>query len=364
GDILPSSSAAVNAVSRGNPMFVLALLAQARRDGSLTERNGVWMLTRQHLSADLRLRDLVRGHLGRHAESSRDVLETVALAVPLPLAVLLQTVSGEQVDSLVQDGIITVNEGSDRLVRIAHPLFGEVIRSAVPTGRSLQIRQRIIPLLETRAPAGDRFLRFVDWSLDCGQPVPAGRLLAAAALANSCLDSRRALRAAQAVTDPAYSEAARIEVARAHVQLDDYDRARQVLDGLMEQATDLGTLRAAALLEARVCAAGTDASPLAELAGRWSAAIDRVLAADTAGRLRVAGRAARTGVRLLELYALVLEGRYGGTEAELNRILAESGAHPAIGPAGRALLGDVLIATGRADAGLKLTGEAMCQLTD
>ncbi|EMY32185.1 LuxR family transcriptional regulator, partial [Arthrobacter crystallopoietes BAB-32] len=141
GRILPSLGSAFAAASGGNPAFLLALLAQERRQGILIERNGVWLRTGEPGRPDGRLSDLVKGHFRRCTPEQREVLETVALADPVPLGLLLETAAGEQVDALVEARLITVDDGAERLVRVAHPLYGQVLRAAVPAGRSLRLHQ-------------------------------------------------------------------------------------------------------------------------------------------------------------------------------------------------------------------------------
>jgi DNA-binding CsgD family transcriptional regulator len=360
--ILRSSSESISRASGGNPVFVLALLAQARRRNALMERNGMWLLTGEPPSPDPRLRDLVAGHLGRHPERVREVLETVALADPLPLQVLLQAAAGADVDTLADEGLIIISEGPQKTVRMSHPLYGQVVRQLVPVGRSARIRERILDLTGDEPFSDDRQLRLLAWSLDCGLPVPDQQLLRAASLANNLFDGRTALRAAAAVKDTRYLHAVQVEIGRAHLNQGDQAEAGLAVAGILDAAADSDVAREAALLEAELRLEAGQPQDVSGIAELWAAAMQRILAADTSGELPADLGPALTGVRLLSLRGMVAQGRYAEAEADLRRLVARADLSPEDELSAKALLGELLIHTARLDEGVKLTGQSAAML--
>ncbi|MFD1212074.1 AAA family ATPase, partial [Arthrobacter sp. GCM10027362] len=362
GPVLASSSAALRDAAGGIPLFVLALLAQARRSGALAEHNGVWVLTGEPGPPGARLADLVQAQLGNHSAGAREALETIALAEPLPLPVLLGTTAGACLDELVEAGVITVSEDARRLVRTAHPLYAEVVRNRIPASRSLRLRGRIVAATGSGGPAGESLLRQVDWSLDRGLEVPDRLLLRAARLANDGLDSRMALRAATAVKSAVYRAAAQVQIGRAYADSGDYGRAAAATAGLLEQSRDLLTAGSATLLRVRLWMQGKGPETLEEIAGRWSEAIERIAASDSGGRYARLAAWSRTGVQLMRLAVKVAEGDYGPAEAGLAAIGSQPEGFAECTLAAKVLAAEIRIATGRVESGTRLSARALDML--
>ena len=356
GQILPCLSESLVAASAGNPMFMLALLAQERRDGTLVERNGVWLLTGEPPRPDRRLTDLIKGHFSGCTPEQRQVLETVALADPIPLRLLLESADGGLVDALVESRLVTVGDDAERLVRVAHPLYGQVLRAMVPAARSLRLRQQLTRRLSSGRPTLQSLLRQVDWSLECGLPVPASRLVEAARLANGLFNSRFALRAAGAVPPGPYRGAAQVETAWAHYHNGEFTRAEELLAGVLQRARDLGTAKSAAVLSAQLLRFRRGgAAELDDLADQWSATLDRL----EAEHPRLAGTPAvvhsRTGCRLLRIRGMIDDGQLACAETELLQVLDRPGPDPEIELVARTLLAEVFGATGRLLSAAALT---------
>ncbi|WP_336711105.1 helix-turn-helix transcriptional regulator [Arthrobacter sp. USHLN218] len=356
GQILPCLSESLVEASGGNPMFMLALLAQERRDGTLVERNGVWLLTGEPPRPDRRLTDLIKGHFSGCTPQQRQVLETVALADPIPLRLLLDSADGGLVDGLVESRLVTVGEDAERLVRVAHPLYGQVLRAMVPASRSLRLRQQLTPRLFSGRHTLQSLLRQVDWSLECGLPVPASRLLEAARLANGLFNSRFALRAAAAVQPGPYRAAAQVEMAWAHYHNGEFARAEELLAGVLRRARNPATAKSAAVLSAQLLLFRRGgAAGLEGLADEWSATLDRL----EAEHPRLAGTPAvvhsRTGCRLLRIRGMVGDEQLAGAETELLQVLDGPEPDPEIELVARTLLAEVYGATGRLVSGAALT---------
>lgn len=360
GNVLRSVSVVLSRSSAGNPLFLRALIEQDKRSGHLVERNGMWFFTGDPPTADLELADLVKARMLRLTAQEREALELVALAEPLELSVLLQTCPAAVVDSLEHQRLIEIGDGGARTVRSAHPLYGEVIRSYMPTGRKLAARQRIIGLLDDDPATVDGLLRYVGWALDCRAPVPDSQLIRAARVANDLLDPAFALRAARAVTDPDYQVAAQVQMAQAYYARGDLRHAAELLEPVMDQATDFRTLAAAALLSARLrMHRGSPPSEVEEDARAWRHAIHRLSAGSNDAKLLKAAAVSRIGSRLLSLRALNLAGNYGPGEGELRLLASEHAGTPETRLVALSLLGETLASTGRPEAGAAMSAQAL-----
>ncbi len=354
GEVINSTSTALNSIAGGNPLLLQALIRQARHSGDLVLRNHVWRLKDFHLQVDQQLRDLVREQLACRSAAETEILETVALAEPLPLAWLHRVASEPDVDSLEQDRLITIARGPHRLVRTASPLLGSVLRVLVSPARSTTIRSRFLDVVDATIPEETQ-MRLVCWSLDCGAAVPDEQLLGAAASANRHFEPMVALQTAGAIDGEVFRAAANFHMADAHFHLGDLPRAAALLQDCVNAAADHATAGAASILAARVhLGLGGQARGLRKIAASWRASERRLDA-----RSGAPGPADPVGSRLLILHALHLEGRYAEIEDELGALVADTAADPATRTRILYLWTELLAATGRPDSASRASGELL-----
>jgi len=148
------------------------------------------------------LGEQVQRSLAALPDEQREALELVAITEPIPLQRLLGLVDSAALDALQLSDRIRV-EGTESLVRLAHPVFGEVIRELVPAGRRAGLHARVVQHLgEADSPGG---LRSVLWARTSGGDVADETVVAAAATANRLHDYGLAIRLASSVIE---SEAA------------------------------------------------------------------------------------------------------------------------------------------------------------
>ncbi len=358
--VLLSASVVLERASAGNPMFLLALIEQGQRLNHLVNRNGMWILSGEPPAADQVLSDVVETELMRLSKQQRKVLETVALAEPLPLPVLRQLAHSSDIDALSLEGIITVGPAPERFVRPGHPLYGEIVRQRIPLARSMGLRQSVVALIGATPTSLEALLRHVSWSLDCGASVENQVLLRAAIVANKLFQTSFAMRAAAAITESEYSLAARVEVARSHYIRSDFASAKDLLSGVLDSANDVKTVISAALLSAQL-RIHRESSPweLRLDAEAWYSATERIAGGNDRGNPRRAVELSRIGSRLLWLYASSLEGPHHYSEPELRRIEQHPLGNADTKLVALTLLGDLLSTTGRPDAGAQAIGTAM-----
>lgn len=363
GDVLASVSATLGRMSGGNPMFLLALLRQGRRSGYLGVRNKVWRLVGPAPPLDVSLVDLIKARFRRRTAEEVSVLETLALAEPMPLDALVHCTDRSAVAALQEHGLITVEGGRDRLVSLSHPLYGEVIRQDVPAGRSLTIRRKVLDVLDKDSSTADGFLRFVAWGLDCGLPPDDKTLLRAAVVANRLHDAEFALRAARAVHTPELRGSSLVEIARAQLTRGNLTYARDIIDEVLDQCSSFTVAKEATLLSValRVRSPGAPEAIRAD-AARWESIADRITSTlDASDDSQVADAVAvsRNGYRILEGFALNYEGKFREAETILRDILADGHCTDEVRLAALSLLGEALGSTGRAVEASRATDDAL-----
>jgi DNA-binding CsgD family transcriptional regulator len=166
--------------SQGNVLWLRELVLGALEAGTLRRDNGIW-----HLSGPLepsqRLIELVESRLAQLSADERTLLELVAFGEPLgsgELAALGDAVIAERLES---SGLLTAhNEGRRLQLRLAHPLYGDVLRSAIPRLRVRLITRSLAEVVEaTGARRREDTLRLATWRLDGGGGSPTLMLAAA-----------------------------------------------------------------------------------------------------------------------------------------------------------------------------------------
>ncbi|MGK3710539.1 LuxR C-terminal-related transcriptional regulator [Arthrobacter sp. IK3] len=367
GPVLSTTSAELASRSGGNPMFVLALVAEARKSGALTERHGVWLMENNAGPPEGRLADLLKAHLSGLSSAEREAMEIIALAEPLPVAVAFKLGLHRSVDALTAANLVSVEDEGDRLLRPRHPLYGQLVRHMVPAARSARLRQRVQEVMPDDMESMDGLLRSVGWSLDCGAAVPEAQLLRAAYMANNFFDSDFALRAAGEVKDPALLPAARIQKARAHYNRANFNAAWELVSGTVETAADLTTAKLGTLLRVQLLQRFTgEVDGLKEACAAWEAAIRRIeTAAESSGtldeELRTDLDSSWRGASLLEALIEVSAGNHRGMEAPVRDLLAQArqaGDAEAV-MVSLAILGEIHSCSGRAESAVTLTREAL-----
>lgn len=353
GKVLRSVSAMLGDISKGNPLFVLALLRQSHANGSLFERNGVWLLSAAP-SSYLPLLERLRGDLRRLSADELEVLEAVALAEPLPMDVLTHSGMVHVLDNLELLELVTVSD-DPRCVRHANPLFSEALRRTVPPAHSSELRQKYAQSAEDMP--NDRLIRHVSWALECGTPLPDRTLIRAVRAGNEQFDFQFSLRAAAAVQDSLHRDENFLEMAIAHAHLGHHLVARDLLQHLLQESTNLPVLfRAVQWIYRMPMHAGDSGQP------RRLKTLLLSMAERTVG-LRSGGPGDRD-IDMLTRLVSILHHSAEGISVEAEEALARMAwSTPGINiptrVASLSLLGELLNATGRFTSGRAATSLAL-----
>jgi len=234
------SAYALWTASGGNALFLRELVIGACDAGALRDvGGGLWRLTGT-LSPSTRLGEVVGLRLGALSDDEREVVELVAVGEPVSLEDLVDLVRTKSIDELERRGLIEVQLESQRhQVRMAHPLYGEVVRAGLPERRRQEVFGQLADALEARgAQRREDVLRVAVWRLDAGGGGRPELLVAAARQAHAAHDISLGVRLSEAaLAEGAGDDAAHI----LGVGLDDlgeHERAEEVLRAGEENATD------------------------------------------------------------------------------------------------------------------------------
>ncbi len=186
----------------GNVMFLRELVASALETDEMSDTGGVWHLNRTFFDAPMRLVELVEARLSGLTEPERRALEVLAVGEPLRDDVVVSLLDGDEgLHGLDARGLLR-SEETDRavLLRLSHPLYGEVTRSRLSPLRNRAISRSLADALESR-PARRRedVLLLAKWRLDGGGDVEPDLMLRASRQALDRADfvlSERLARAA------------------------------------------------------------------------------------------------------------------------------------------------------------------------
>ncbi|WP_319462892.1 LuxR C-terminal-related transcriptional regulator [Micromonospora sp. RTP1Z1] len=189
-------------LSAGNPLLLHELVLAAAGGGELTRTYGIWKWTGR-LELAPSLTDLIGTRIGQLTPGVRSVVELVAFGEPLGLQLLERAVEPIDVETAEERGLISLVLDDRRLnVRLAHPLYGEVMRRQCPVSRTRRLQATLADLLEQVGKRRrDDLLRVAVWRLDSGTAQDPALLLDAAAQAFGRYDVPLATRLARAALE-------------------------------------------------------------------------------------------------------------------------------------------------------------------
>lgn len=185
--------------SEGNPLFLRELVLGALDAGALRQDGGIWRLSGP-MRASSRLVELVEARLAGISDAERAALEAVAYGEPLGHRLLGDLADRPALEALERRDLVAVTQTARRLeVRLAHPLYGDVLRQRIGVLRAGTLRTALADAVEaTGARRREDVLRIATWRLDSGGPLRAELMLTAAERARSLCDFGLAIRLATA----------------------------------------------------------------------------------------------------------------------------------------------------------------------
>jgi DNA-binding CsgD family transcriptional regulator/tetratricopeptide (TPR) repeat protein len=184
GPVSETARAELARLSGGNLQVLTELVRGARDRGVLTDATGAWDLIGP-LPTTAALDELVAENLAGIEPRASALLELLAVCERLGLVDVERNYGAEILESLELSGVIeVVTSGRRMAVRLAHPLYGEVLRGGLPPLRMRRVQAELADVVE--AHGGRRredALLVALWRVASGGKVGGERLLRAARLA-------------------------------------------------------------------------------------------------------------------------------------------------------------------------------------
>lgn len=288
GPVDAAGAARLWALTKGNALFLRQLVDGELESGHLRETGGVWRWTGAP-AVSPGLVELLNARMGLLSAPLLDVVDTLALGEPLGARLLAALTASADVEEAESRGLIELSPDGRRLeARLAHPLYGEVRRSAMGTLRARRLNGEIArAITATGARRAEDTLRRAVLVLDSDLDPDPDLLTDASGAATQMLDLPLAERLATAAVAAGGGFDARLNKAYALSWLSRGEEADRELRALFDEAqSDFDRVRAGFPRVANLFY--TLRQPIEALA-----ALDEAEAAVTDGDLR----AALTGLR-------------------------------------------------------------------
>lgn len=216
GQVDARSAKRIWRLTGGNALFVQQIVKDQVAAGRLRRVAGVWIWDGD-VAVSQNMSDLVGNRLDRLPPAQAMVLDALSLCEPLDVDVLVDLVSRADLETAEELNLVRVERVGGRLLaRLAHPIFGELRRSAAGEMYLSKVRGRLSQLLGThrRGTAdGDPQGTVVraQLALDSDLPADPALFLDAARHAMRLLDIDMAERFAEAAADGDAVSAARLQ---------------------------------------------------------------------------------------------------------------------------------------------------------
>lgn len=202
GSVDETATARLHDLSQGNALLLRELILTARTAGDFTEAYGLWRWTgRSELGHNLV--EVINERIGQLTDSVRTVVELVAFGEPLGLRLLIEACDPGAVETAEERQLIRVDRDRRRsVVRLAHPLYGEVIRNRCPVTRSRRMLATLAGLVERAGSRRrDDLLRVAVWRLESETAKDPHQLVMAGRHAYATFDIPLAVRLGRAARE-------------------------------------------------------------------------------------------------------------------------------------------------------------------
>lgn len=187
--------------SQGNPLFLRELILDASDHGELTAIDGVWVWSGE-VHGSGRLTSLIERRVAGLDAGEVELLELVSLIEPLPVEIAEALVDPRAIERAARRELVIVDTRG--LVRLGHPLYGDIIRTRLPVATRRRFVRRLAETMNTSGPVPELLLRLAALSVDNGEAVSVDVLAGGAEQATMRRDPNLGERLARAalVEDP------------------------------------------------------------------------------------------------------------------------------------------------------------------
>ncbi|HEY2668732.1 MAG TPA: LuxR C-terminal-related transcriptional regulator [Actinomycetota bacterium] len=202
--------------SGGNVLFLRELILAGTESGAVRKADGVWGW-RAPMAVSSRLQEMIAARVGNLDPDEAALMEVIALGEPVSATLLETLFSPATLEAAERRGMAVVDRHGRRLsVRLAHPLYGEAVRSRCPALRARAIHRQLADGLEAAgARRSDDLLRLVTARLEAGQGGTPQLLVAGARRALGSFNPVLGERLARAAADAGGGIPAQLALAQA-----------------------------------------------------------------------------------------------------------------------------------------------------
>ena len=157
-------------LTQGNPLYLRELILGGLDSGNLARAGDVWRWDGAIVTSP-RLVELIEARLGRLETGVLELLELLALAEPIGAQLLERLADPEVLAAADRKGLLMTDVAGRRIqVRLAHPLYAEVIRARVSALRARAVYRQLAEAVEAAgARRLDDRLRVATWRLEAGE---------------------------------------------------------------------------------------------------------------------------------------------------------------------------------------------------
>ncbi|MGH3840450.1 MAG: helix-turn-helix transcriptional regulator, partial [Pseudonocardiaceae bacterium] len=200
GRLESASARRLFTATAGNILWLRHLVEGERAAGRLMRSAGVW-----HWDGEPQLGPalaaLIGTRIGELSGDLRSVLELLALGEPLAVELVQSLTSAAAIEDAADRDLVTVQRRGGRWeARLAHPLYGEAVRTRMNPLRARRLRGQLADALASAGGVLD-VLRHAVLAVDSDLPPDPALFLAAANRATLLADSVLAERLARAACD-------------------------------------------------------------------------------------------------------------------------------------------------------------------
>ncbi|MGA7281222.1 MAG: LuxR C-terminal-related transcriptional regulator [Acidimicrobiia bacterium] len=200
-------------LSEGNPLLFHELITGGIESGALRMSGGVWSLSGD-LAGAARVTEVVATRIEGLTPELRECLELVAEGDPIPIELLEAAVGLNVIEALERSGLVGLDETG--VVRMAHPLYGEVLDSLLAVSRKRAIQERLAEMFESLGVLErENLIRVAKWRVESGTPTEPSLLVEAARHAHAAFDNPLAERLGKAALEQGGGFEAELVVAEA-----------------------------------------------------------------------------------------------------------------------------------------------------
>jgi DNA-binding CsgD family transcriptional regulator len=154
GPVDPHAVHRIWQLTQGNPLYLRNIVEQEVAAARLVAPHGYWRWYGDPVVPP-GLIALIEERIGLLAEPVGDVVDILAVGEPVDLGLLTRLTDPAAVEEADVHGLIAIEDGDRALVRLAHPLYGEVRRRRAAVTRLRRLRGLVADELAQTADADD-----------------------------------------------------------------------------------------------------------------------------------------------------------------------------------------------------------------